>query len=137
MSLKTMPDDRKVLLFAAAVLVALLVGVALMSPRQQDEISFPSSYSADSGGGKAAYLFLSESGYKVERWLRKPQDLPQGPGNVLILAQPFRPPTHEDRLAVQRFIAQGGRVVAVGLFSTMLLPDEAASFGAVPKGCPT
>lgn len=137
MPLKTTSEDRKVLLLAAAVLIVMLVGVALIAPRQQDEISFPSSYSADSGGGKAAYLFLTESGYKVERWLHKPQDLPQGRGNVLILAQPFRPASHEDRLAVQRFIAHGGRVIAIGLFSAMLLPDEAAGFGAAPKACPT
>ncbi len=137
MPLRTMPEDRKLLLLAAAVLVIMLVGVALMAPRQEEEIKFPSTYSADSEGGKAAYLLLSESGYKVERWLHKPEDLPQGRGNVLILAQPFRPATHEDRLAVQRFIARGGRIVAVGLFATMLLPDEAAGFGAAPKGCPT
>ncbi len=132
-----MSDDRKLLLVAAVVLLLMLVGVALIAPPEKEEIQYPSSYSADSGGAKAAYLLLAESGYRVERWLHKPQDLPQGPGTVLILAEPFPSASREDQLALQRFLAKGGRVVATGLVAATTLQEDGAESGAGGKACPT
>jgi hypothetical protein len=136
MPLKTMSDDRKVLLVAAAVLVLLLVVVAIFAPSEQQEIGYPSSYSSESKGAKAAYLLLSEGGYNVARWLRPPQELPQGPGTVLILAESWTA-EKEEKEALQKFLAQGGRVVAVGLRAAMLLPENDAAYGADVRDCPT
>ena len=84
----------------------------------------PSSYSAASGGAKAAYLLLKESGYHVERWDKPPRDLPKGDlSALLILADPIWQMDHEHRLAVQRFLASGGRVLATGGSGANLLPE--------------
>ena len=136
MPLKPMSDDRKMLLVAAAVLLVMLVGVALLAP-PQEETKYPSSYSAESGGAKAVYLLLNESGYKVERWQHKPQELPPGPGAVLVMAEPFQPPNYQERMALRQFVAKGGRVVATGLLAGLFLPDGAVAYGRAAKSCPT
>lgn len=138
MPLKPAADDRKVLLIAAGVFVLLLVGAALFAPSEQEEIRFPSSYSAQSGGAKAAYLLLKESGYNVERWLSPPQQLPQGPGTLLILAEPFRNIDKPAREALQMFLVKGGRVLAIGGSAASMLPEDKARFGAdTGRDCPT
>ncbi len=136
MPLKSLSDDRKVLLVAAAVLVLLLVIVGIFAPTERQEIGYPSSYSSESKGAKAAYLLLSESGYGVARWLRPPQELPQGAGTVLILAEPWSA-EKEEKEALQKFLAQGGRVLAVGLRAATLLPENHAGYGADVRDCPT
>ncbi len=136
MPLKTTSEDRRVLLIAAAVMVLLLAAVALFAPSEEEQIGYPSSYSAQSKGAKAAYLLLGESGYDVERWVRPPQQLPPGPGTVLILAEPWGEQKEEVE-ALQKFLATGGRVVAVGALAASLLPDADVGYGVSVKDCPT
>jgi len=60
-------SDRRLLLWAGAVLLPLIIALAFLS--QEEEESFtPSSYSAQSRGAKAAFLLLQDLGYKAERW---------------------------------------------------------------------
>ncbi|HXP46016.1 MAG TPA: DUF4350 domain-containing protein, partial [Terriglobales bacterium] len=114
MPLKLAAADRKLLLIFGAVVTVLLVAVALLQPAQEETV-VPSSYSAASAGAKAAYLLLKESGYRVERWEKPPRDLPKdGSGALLILAEPRWEMDREHKLAVQRFLAKGGRVLATG-----------------------
>ncbi len=136
MPLTATRDDRKLLLIAAVMLVIMLTGVAVLAPPEKEEVKYPSSYSADSGGAKAAYLLLGESGYRVERWLHKPQDLPEGPGAVLIMAEPFQFADSEERAALGRFVAKGGRIIGTGMLAGMFLPESAAKYGTA-KACPT
>ena len=124
MPLKLDAADRKLLLIFGAVVTALLVSAALLAPGKEQESIVPSSYSADSGGAKAAYLLLKESGYQVERWENPPRQLPQGTGSLLILAEPIWLMDPADKLAVQRFLAGGGRVLATGMSGAILLPDS-------------
>jgi Cu+-exporting ATPase len=66
------------------VLLALTYAVGPAPPQQA--IGYPSSYSAEWAGTKAAYLLLREQGYPVERWEKSPEDLPgQSDGSVLNL----------------------------------------------------
>jgi hypothetical protein len=102
----------------------LLAAVALLQPAQEEQAVVPSSYSAASAGAKAAYLLLKESGYRVERWEKPPRDLPKdGSGALLILAEPLWNVDREHKLAVQRFLAKGGRVLATGVSGANLLPE--------------
>jgi hypothetical protein len=108
--------DRKLLLIAAAVLVLLTAGLALLGgdPKEQGT-PIPSTYSANPGGARAAYLLLQELHYKVSRWERSPTELQTDDGDtVLIIAEPLETPTKEEREALQDFVEEGGQVVFTG-----------------------
>jgi len=134
MPLKVAAADRKLLLIFAAGVTLLLAGMALLGPEQKQESPMPSSYSSDSGGAKAAYLLLKESGYQIERWENPPRRLPKGPGALLILAEPMWVMDSDDRLALQRFLAAGGRVLATGASGGALLPEGRAQGLSPLKG---
>ncbi len=122
------PGDRKILIAAGALLVILMGAAALLTPPPQQEESFyPSTYSADPGGAKAAYLLLKELDYEVERWEQPPTELPAAAGDaegtVLVLAQPIYPASGADLTALKRYFSNGGRVLATGLQASLLLHD--------------
>ena len=119
------PGDRKILIAAGALLVILMGAAALLTPPPQQEKSFyPSTFSADPGGSKAAYLLLKELGYQAERWEQPPTELPgDAEGTVLVLAQPLYLATGADHAALKRYFANGGRVLATGLQASILLQD--------------
>jgi hypothetical protein len=108
--------DRKILLIAGAVLVVLTAGLAFVGGDPQEHgMSIPSTYSASSGGARAAYLLLQELHYKVSRWERSPTELPIGDVDaVLIIADPLETPTKEETEALQNFVAEGGQVLFTG-----------------------
>ena len=124
MPVKLAAADRKLLLIFGAVVTVLLVAVALLQPAQEERAVVPSSYSAASAGAKAAYLLLKESGYQVERWENPPRELPNDHGALLILAEPMWETDREHKMAVQRFVAKGGRVLATGVSGANLLPEN-------------
>jgi len=97
MPLKVDPKDRKLLLGAACVFVLLIAGAVVFGGEGVSKAEIPSSYSTASGGGKAAYLLLSQAGYKVERWEKPLDQLPQATGKTLILAGPQEAPTRDER----------------------------------------
>lgn len=69
--------DRKILLIAVAVLVVLTAGLAFVGGDPKElGTPVPSTYSANPGGARAAYLLLQELHYKVTRWERSPAELP-------------------------------------------------------------
>jgi len=117
--------DRKLLIIAAAILLVLTAGLAFvgMDPQQQG-MSVPSTYSAGSGGARAAYLLLQDLHYKVSRWERSPAELPIDEGEaVLILADPFESPTKEERASLKDFVQQGGQVLFTGGRIKDFFPD--------------
>jgi len=122
MPLKIDPRDRKLLLGAVIVFVFLIAGVAFFGGEPGEKVEVPSSYSTASGGAKAAYLLLTESGYKVQRWERQLIDLPKR--STLVLADPQEAPTREEREALNNFVWEGGRIIATGMFSGTYLPDN-------------
>ena len=140
MSPKLNRNDRKLLLGAGFVFVLLVVGALMFSSGEQGQAEYPSSYSSASGGAKAAYLLLSDTGYKVQRWERPLSDLPrpiapvsapataQGTAKTLILtlilAEPDEAPTREERERLKAFISEGGRVIATGMFAGTFLPEN-------------
>jgi Domain of unknown function (DUF4350) len=133
------PGDRKLLIIAGALIAAISTIALLVSPPSTPpSLGIPSTYSADSSGAKAAYLLLNELGYRVERWVRPPEDLPElsVQGNskdtagdpartVLILVDPFIPASNEENLSLRKFVQQGGQVLVTGAMGNMLAPPHA------------
>jgi Domain of unknown function (DUF4350) len=118
--------DRKLLIGAGVLLVVLVVVSTLVSPQKTSEQSeFPSSYSTDWGGAKAAFLLLQDMGYRVQRWERSPIEIMGDPANtVLVLANPTEVPSDEERSAVSLFVQRGGRILATGSAAGWILPLE-------------
>jgi hypothetical protein len=122
------PRDLRILIGAGVVMLVLLGLVYAVGPAPaQQSIGFPSSYSSEWAGAKAAFLLLQDEGYHVERWERSPEDLPaQSAGVVLVLAEPFESGTVSERTAIRRFVTGGGRVLAIGAGAASLAPDADA-----------
>lgn len=126
MHLQLTPGDRKLLLTAGIIFV-LLIGLSVLIVRggNSDE-EVPSVYSTASGGCKAAYILLQESGYKVETWERPLDELPSGRGTTLVIAEPNGFPAQGEKEKLAEYLQSGGRVIATGRFAGFYLPvDEA------------
>src|SRR6266481_1747794 len=91
--------DRKLLTAAGLLLVVLVVSSALLSPRRSEGMSaYPSSYSTNWDGAKAAYLLLQDLGYRASRWEQSPTELKGEPSTqVLIFAEPLQMPSPEEK----------------------------------------
>ena len=122
--------DRKLLIGAAAALLALALAAAMVGTEGPRSQGYPSSYSAASDGGKAAFLTLQKLGYKTERWLEPPQGL-NSQDSLLILADPFIRPSKSEREALRKYVESGGKILATGFSSNMLLPEAAANVNDV------
>jgi hypothetical protein len=117
--------DRKILLIAGAVLVVLTAGLALLGgdPKEQGT-PIPSTYSANPGGARAAYLLLQDLHYKVSRWERSPTELSINNGlAILILADPLEMPTKQEVAALRKFVEEGGQVVFTGARIKLFFPE--------------
>ncbi len=124
MPLKLSRKDRKLLLGAGFVFVLLIVGALVFGSGEQGQAEYPSSYSSASGGAKAAYLLLSDTGYKVQRWEMPLSDLPDAAAKTLILAEPGEAPTREERDRLKAFVSEGGHLIATGMFAGTFLPEN-------------
>ena len=117
--------DRKLLIGAGVALIVLVSASALLSPPKTSRGSgIPSSYSATWDGAKGAFLLLQDLGYQVERWEQPPTEITGNASEeVLILAEPIQPPSHEERSAIRDFLDRGGRVLATNAAAAQFLPD--------------
>jgi hypothetical protein len=122
------PRDRNLLMGAAAAMVLLLALTYAVAPApRQQSIGYPSSYSSEWLGAKAAFLLLEQSGYQVERWEKSPEELPEPSEHlVLVLAEPSDAGTPSERAAIRRFVEAGGRVLATGAAGAEVAPDAKA-----------
>ena len=118
--------DRKLLIGAGVLLIVLVIAAALLAPRRSEGASaYPSSYSGNWDGAKAAYLLLQDLGYRVTRWDESPSEIKGDPSKqVLILAEPLQPPSTEEKEAIREFLNKGGRILAIGAGATRLLPES-------------
>jgi Domain of unknown function (DUF4350) len=123
--------DRKLLLIGGAVFLALTAGLAFVGANPAEQgMQVPSTYSAGSGGARAAYLLLQDLHYRVSRWERSPTELPSDPDDVvLILADPQETPTKEERAALRQFVDEGGQVLFTGARIKPFFPEAAVSAG--------
>ena len=121
------PVDRKILLVASGVFI-VLIGAAALSIRGTDSSeNVASVYSSASGGCKAAFLLLKESGYQVQTWEQPLADFSgDGEGKTLIIVEPAAFPAHEERQKLESFLKSGGRLIAAGTFANFYLPTNQA-----------
>jgi hypothetical protein len=120
--------DRRLLIGAGIAMVVLLgLTFALAPAPAQESIGYPSSYSSEWAGAKAAFLLLGEMGYRAEHWEQSPEELPADPQDtVLVLAEPSEEASSAERMAIRRFVSGGGRVLALGGAAASLVPDAEA-----------
>lgn len=119
------PKDTRLLIGAVTIMV-VLVGLtyALRPPPAHQSTGYPSSYSADWDGAKAAFTLLQDSGYQAERWDMPPEELPIGSASAtLILAEPSESPSGSDRAAILQFVSAGGRLLATGASGGKFAPS--------------
>jgi hypothetical protein len=116
--------DRKLLLGAGLVFALLIICALALGSGEHGQVEYPSSYSSSSGGAKAAYLLLSDSGYKIQRWEKPLSVLPYAAAKTLILAEPTEAPTREERDRLRAFLSEGGRIIATGMFAGSFLPES-------------
>jgi hypothetical protein len=120
--------DRRLLIGAGIAMVVLLALTFALAPAPaQQSIGYPSSYSSEWAGGKAAFLLLNRLGYDAEHWEKAPEELPSDPqGTVLIIAEPFEDALIDEKMAIRSFVLGGGRVLALGGAAANLVPDASA-----------
>lgn len=132
MPIKIDKSDRRLLLWAAAFLLPVIIALAFLS-QEEEESGVPSTYSARSRGAKAAYLLLDDLGYKVERWQQSPTELPSEPvGTVLVLASPLRLPSPAEKNALQTYLNHGGKILATGSDPWLYLPHADTDHEPLP-----
>jgi hypothetical protein len=123
MPLNLARSDRRLLLWASLVILPIIVTLALFS-KGEEQSSIPSSYSAAPGGAKAAFLLLQDLGYKAERWVEPPADLPaDAEGTVLVMALPTTVPVSEDRKALEAYVVRGGKLLITGFTAQLFAPE--------------
>ena len=127
------PGDRTILRIAAGAFVVLIALGILLAPASTDS-ERATTYSAASGGAKAAYLLLQELGYHVERWEKPHTELKPDGHTVLIIADAGMVPDGKQKAAVDKFLAGGGRVIATGTIGAMFLPENDTEENPAPTG---
>jgi len=126
-------SDRRLLIWTGLILLPTLVVLAVLS-NEEGDAGVPTTYSAQSSGAKAAYLFLKEEGYNVEQWESPPAELPRDAHDtVLVLASPFGFPTRQQKLDLLLYLFRGGRILATGYRVSGFLP----SLDVIPEPIPS
>lgn len=132
MQIKLDKSDRRLLMWTGLILLPLVVVLALFADNERDS-GVPSTYSSMSSGAKAAYLYLKEEGYNVDRWENPPDELPRDAHNtVLVLASPGGVPTSIEKNALQMFLNRGGRILITGYSASWFLPKTDIVMESLP-----
>jgi hypothetical protein len=108
--------DRKIVLLALSLLALLTLAALLMAPGSENPShGFASTYSTAHDGAKAAYVLLGEMGYREERWVRAPAELPRpGDNTLLIIAGPLIVPSDDEARDLKQFVSAGGHLLVTG-----------------------
>ena len=115
--------DRKLVLWVGIILVAVIAALVFFSPQNERGAELTTSYSALPSGAKAAYLYLSEEGYHIERWDSPPTELPAEAHNtIVVLAGPFGRPKEDEKNALLLYLRRGGKILATGYYASAFLP---------------
>jgi hypothetical protein len=130
--MKIEQSDRRLLIWSGVFVILVIVAVTFLS-QDEEESEVPSTYSAQRGGAKAAFLLLQQAGYKVERWEQSPAGLPADPAkSVLVLASPFHAPSTDEKNALQTYVSRGGKILATGSNAAYFLPQAETEREPVP-----
>ncbi|HEV2964089.1 MAG TPA: DUF4350 domain-containing protein [Candidatus Angelobacter sp.] len=116
-------SDRKLVMWVGIILLPVIAALVFFSSQEQHQSTLPTSYSAEPSGAKAAYLYLSEEGYRVERWEHPPTELPpDAHKTILVLAAPLGVPKQDEKNALLLYLRRGGKILATGYFAFSFLP---------------
>ena len=117
--------DTGLVIGVVLVVVAVIVAGAFVAPAREDRDPTPSTENNGSAGAKGAYLLLSRLGYRVDRWDQpvKALSTTSAVHTTLILADARMSDIREEATALTTFLDHGGRVVATGPISALMLPD--------------
>lgn len=124
--------DQRLILWLIAVMAALIVGVTVLAPPQDEVDTTPRSTNADPLGTKAIYLTLQALGHKTSRWNNSLANLndtltdAQAANTTLVLLEPVYDATEEAGLKAQlsRFLARGGQLLITGHYGARLLGGD-------------
>ncbi|HEX4066547.1 MAG TPA: DUF4350 domain-containing protein [Acidobacteriaceae bacterium] len=125
--------DWRFLLGFTAVVLGLIVVTGILAPDREDRNPVPTTWNSGAAGAKAAWLLLAQLGYNEVRWERPESELSSidAAHATLVLAEPSPSLTaFSDKTRKQPFIDflhRGGRILATGSLSAILLPDAAVS----------
>ncbi len=127
-------SDRKLVLWVGIVLVVVIVALVFFTTQKDQESELTTSYSTLPSGAKAAYLYLDEEGYHVERWGRPPTELPAEPHNtILVLASPLGRPKEDEKNALLLYLRRGGKILATGYVASAFLPRTSLLLEYLPE----
>jgi hypothetical protein len=118
--------DRRLLTICLCLVGCMVVVVGIFAPAKSGDDPVPSTYGTGNHGAKAAYLTLGRLGYSVERWtdpLAKLSDRADE-HTTLILAEPHVDDPEAERAQVTTILERGGRVLAAGGSSALILPHH-------------
>jgi hypothetical protein len=117
------------------VILLMMSAAAYLKSEEQEGDGHPSSSSRLRRGAKAAFLFLEQSGYPIERWEHPPQNLPaDAHGILLVVAEPRTYPNQEESSALLRFLSHGGSFLVAGLPPDAFVSKAAATQGQLRVG---
>jgi Domain of unknown function (DUF4350) len=133
MPLNLSPEDRRLVVVASVVFLASALLAIFLSPAENDA-EYATSYSAASEGAKAAYLLLKESGYRIERWSRPPDELKDAKNTLLIVTDPVDFPAQNEKSALDKFMADGGEIVLAGSLAPLFVSEIAPAEFPVSSG---
>jgi Domain of unknown function (DUF4350) len=116
-------SDLKILIVGGVAMLALTGLSFLAAPPDNAPRETGSSYAPGPDGAKAAFLLLRELGHDVERSFEPFATLHADPSRtLLLLTDPTRQSSEQDRAALLRFVDAGGTVVAAGATAAPFLP---------------
>jgi len=127
--MKRIGGEWKFLLLFTGVVLLLIVVTGILAPNREDRDETPSTWNSGRSGAKAAWLLLGQLGYHTVRWSRPEAELStvDAAYATLIVAEPSLSlsalPDKKRRQPFEDFLHRGGRIVATGIASTLLIPD--------------
>ena len=121
-------SDLTFLVVGAVAMLALTTLSFFLAPPNDAPRESGSSYAPGPDGAKAAFLLLQDLGHDIDRSFEPFATLQADPSNTLVLlADPIRDASGQDRDALLRFVEAGGMVVATGATSAAFLPGLTAT----------
>lgn len=119
-------SDARLLLWVTAGVLCLILVTALLAPARGDYDYVPSTWNTGSAGAKAAYLLLPQLGYRTARWEQPAAKLAQvdAAHTTLVLADAYMSTVRGEQKGIADFLKRGGRVLATGGPSALLLPSS-------------
>jgi hypothetical protein len=123
---RRLSGDARVMLWVCLGVLAVILATAFLAPAREDNDPVPSTWNSGSAGAKAAYLLLGQLGYTAERWNKPAAALSaiDAARTTLVLAGSELRDVGKEKAGIADFLHRGGRVVATGGLSALMLPDS-------------